>query len=70
MSETNNNIRLVDGFNAAQLLRQERPELFDVLATTQIEHHYIERVEDTVNHDEDDDFLHDSIITNNNRSVE
>lgn len=57
LPETNSDVRLVDGFNAAQLLRQERPELFDILATTQIEHHYMEKSSDLDGKHDDDDFF-------------
>lgn len=33
---------LVDGFAAAERLRTDKPELFKTLATTPIEHHYLE----------------------------
>ncbi|KAI6174604.1 Trimethyllysine dioxygenase, mitochondrial [Aphelenchoides bicaudatus] len=56
LPETSSDIRLVDGFNVAQLLRHERPELFDTLATTQIEHHYMETLKQEENHENGDFF--------------
>jgi hypothetical protein len=68
LSETDKDIRLVDGFNAAQTLRHERPDLFDVLATTQIEHHYIEKLSEDINED-DLEFVQESNEIHSNRLV-
>lgn len=62
LSEENSYIRLVDGFNAAQLLRQERPDLFDTLATTQIEHHYMERMNAVKDDHDDIEFFEDQTL--------
>lgn len=59
----------MDGFNAAQLLRQERPELFDILATTQIEHHYMEKTKDETPKSDDGDFFDEPPLENHNRFV-
>lgn len=67
-ADKNTDIKLVDGFNAAQVLRHERPELFDVLVTTQIEHHYMEKMPEKTNED-DLEFVQELIDSNHNRLV-
>ncbi|CAD5210436.1 unnamed protein product [Bursaphelenchus okinawaensis] len=56
----------VDGFAAAEQLRKERPDLFDVLATTPVEHHYLEGFDEPV---VEDDFFdeHPSTMKNDKK---
>ncbi|CAD5214345.1 unnamed protein product [Bursaphelenchus xylophilus] len=56
----------VDGFAAAEQLKKERPDLFDVLATTPVEHHYLEGL-DSPNFGSDDYFDEDPSTVNEKR---
>jgi trimethyllysine dioxygenase len=46
---------LVDGFNAAEELRQKSPEHFRVLAQTPVEHHYLEGLSEINSQEKDGD---------------
>lgn len=41
---------LVDGFHAADTIRQRSPDLFEILSQVPIKHEYIENVSDHSNH--------------------